>query len=212
MTGNLFPQPQWLHLYEVPAYVVERKGLEPLGRIVQAIRDGQLRTRAARRRPSTGDEIQAPISARAWDDAKVYWEAGLFTAPAPLGRTWRFEKVDVLRAGMFGLDQWLDLTPAQPIAADPPQAIDASPAGAGEAVKPSTPKPPSRPALRRWYTETWIPQHANAERSPSRDDDLAAARVAFDPQPVPRDWMRQIRKEDAPENWRRHGRPPAKPL
>ena len=112
MTGNPFPLPEWLNLSEVPAYVMERMGSAPLDLIVRAIQDDQLRTRA-RCRSYTGHETQVPMDGWAWDDATVDWAADRFTTPAGYGSKHIFDKVEVERAGRYGLDHWLGLTPAQ---------------------------------------------------------------------------------------------------
>jgi hypothetical protein len=194
MTTNPFPMPEWLHLSEVPAYVMERMGSAPLDAIVRAIRDGKVQTRA-RCKSYTWHDSQTPMDGIAWDDATVDWEAGRFTTPGDHGRTHTFDKVDVLRAGVLGLDWWLGVAVAVP-------AAQPAPDRAGEAA------PVAEADLRRWYVKTWIPQHPGAD-FPSRDDDLAAAREAFPAHKVSRDRVREIRNSKAPKHWTAHGRPTA---
>jgi hypothetical protein len=58
--------------------------------------------------------------------------------------------------------------------------------------------------LRNWYIE-WINKNVLQGTTPSREDDLRAARESFHPK-VSREQLRALRAELAPESWTRFGR------
>jgi hypothetical protein len=59
-------------------------------------------------------------------------------------------------------------------------------------------------ALRTWY-EHWVSKNAHDGKTPSRSDDLAAAKAEFGVA-VPRNAIRALRRELAPPEWRHMGR------
>ena len=63
----------------------------------------------------------------------------------------------------------------------------------------------SEAAVRNWY-EQYVKDHADDERPPSRDDDLAAVRKEYG-DGVPRDTMRALRRDLAPAKWKKAGPP-----
>jgi len=58
--------------------------------------------------------------------------------------------------------------------------------------------------LREWYTR-YISTNEESGTSPSRNEDLAAARALFGNK-IPRSALRQLRKDLAPKAWTQHGR------
>jgi hypothetical protein len=58
--------------------------------------------------------------------------------------------------------------------------------------------------LRDWYTR-YVLTNEESGTSPSRDEDLAAARAVFG-STIPRSALRQLRKDLAPKTWTHHGR------
>ena len=193
MTASSYPPPKWLHLSEVPAYVMEQMGSAPLEIIVRAFRDEEVQTRA-RCRAYTGHDTQTTMNGEAWDDATVDWDAGCFRRLGKRGQTHTFDKVDVLRAGVLGLDRWLGLVLAQTV--QPPQV-----------GQPST-KAVSQAKLERWYKK-YVKQHAAAPKSPTRDADWKAAKEAFEGH-VSRDRVWDLRRRFAPPEWTTQGRRPPK--
>jgi hypothetical protein len=72
--------------------------------------------------------------------------------------------------------------------------------------KPRTIKSPavfSGRELRSWYIG-WVAQHAGRQ-PPSRTDDAVEAKQRFG-RPIPRDALRALRRELAPDEWKRFGR------
>jgi hypothetical protein len=63
--------------------------------------------------------------------------------------------------------------------------------------------------IERWYIEKWIPHNSAEGKSPSRDEDLRAARAIFSG--VSRAFMRDLRQRRAPAEWRTVGRPRTRP-
>lgn len=59
--------------------------------------------------------------------------------------------------------------------------------------------------IRDWYRHEWIIGHEAAGSIPTRDQEVEAARLKFGPR-IPIRTMRQLRKEFAPERWKRRGR------
>jgi hypothetical protein len=71
------------------------------------------------------------------------------------------------------------------------------------AVAKPTPAPSrqfSKSAVRDWYGK-WVEEHLAAGSQTSRDQDVEAARAAG--YLVPRDFLRELRRELAPPAWRR---------
>lgn len=109
-------------------------------------------------------------------------------------------KRELLPAGGDGIEQEAQL-PATPKpdaspqarAIDDPAPTDRS-AGAYSPLK-----------LRDWYTGEWVPAHQSNGRPPSRDEDWAGAKAKFGPN-VPRDAVRNLRRDTAPPGWQRQGR------
>ena len=62
----------------------------------------------------------------------------------------------------------------------------------------------SESKLRGWY-EKWIAECSAAGKTPSRDEDWAAAKAELG-DGVPRDAIRRLRRELAPDDWKRFGR------
>jgi hypothetical protein len=62
----------------------------------------------------------------------------------------------------------------------------------------------SPPKVRAWYVEEYVPAMTASERSPSETDDYEAAQEIFGR--VTRDFIRDLRREHAPETWRKAGR------
>ena len=62
----------------------------------------------------------------------------------------------------------------------------------------------SEQALRSWY-EKWVAENLKAGKIPSREDDWKAAKNA-ESKNVPRDAVRALRNELAPETWTKQGR------
>lgn len=58
--------------------------------------------------------------------------------------------------------------------------------------------------LRAWYTD-WITLNEHNPKIPSRDDDWAAAKLIFGAD-IPREHLRDLRRELAPPHWKRFGR------
>jgi len=139
-----------------------------------------------------GDRGEIP--ALWWADAKVYSDTrkGPFAGPC-----------DVLRLGatlwyglLFRREQVLKLWP------DLKEHASATP---DKITTDRTSAPYSEAKLRAWYEErvkTW-PQ---GTQGPSRDGDWAAAKLALG-DGVPRDTVWNLRREMAPEEWKRGGRP-----
>ncbi len=59
--------------------------------------------------------------------------------------------------------------------------------------------------LRKWYAEEWVPKNKADEAIPSREQELKAAKQACG-DGVTRQAIRTLRKELAPESWRKRGR------
>jgi hypothetical protein len=60
------------------------------------------------------------------------------------------------------------------------------------------------PKVEEWYRR-WIKQHKNADRIPTRNDDWAAARKEFPG--IRREQVRDLRRDLAPAEWHKKGRP-----
>jgi hypothetical protein len=73
--------------------------------------------------------------------------------------------------------------------------------GAGTGTAPSRFSPVQ---VRAWYLR-WVKSEVSAGRSPSRDEDAAAAHQEFG-RSIPRDLLRDLRRELAPASWTRFGR------
>jgi len=58
--------------------------------------------------------------------------------------------------------------------------------------------------LKAWYRK-WVEQNVGSNTKPTRDEDWAAAKVALG-DGVPRDVIHRLRRELAPDAWRRRGR------
>jgi hypothetical protein len=59
--------------------------------------------------------------------------------------------------------------------------------------------------LESWYRDVWIKRKEKEEKIPSREEDWEAARSEVSPN-LPRDAVRQIRREFAPASWMKPGR------
>lgn len=76
----------------------------------------------------------------------------------------------------------------------------------GSSSRDRRPKPLfSAAKLSSWYLEEYVPTCQRANRTPSREDDLAAAKneLGID---IPREAMRKLRRKHAPDDWHRPGR------
>ena len=60
--------------------------------------------------------------------------------------------------------------------------------------------------IKKWYVDTWLPECQRTGRTPSREDDLEAARAEFGNFRKARDFMRVLRRELAPSTWSSKGR------
>jgi hypothetical protein len=63
--------------------------------------------------------------------------------------------------------------------------------------------------LTDWYVNTYIPSRTTVSGRPSREEDETAADDRFKGFYVPRDWLRDLRRNHAPEPWRKSGRNPS---
>jgi hypothetical protein len=63
----------------------------------------------------------------------------------------------------------------------------------------------SKVAAKAWYRK-WVAENIAAGTQPSREKDAEAAREALGVN-VPRDFLRELRRELAPAAWKSHGRP-----
>tara|TARA_Y100000589_G_scaffold305962_1_gene320330 strand:- start:455 stop:1345 length:891 start_codon:yes stop_codon:yes gene_type:complete len=76
---------------------------------------------------------------------------------------------------------------------------------AAERGSPSTATRFSRAEVRTWY-QAYVERLSSQDKKSSRDDDLAAARKQFSTK-IPRDFMRELRRELAPPEWTAKGAP-----
>jgi hypothetical protein len=75
-------------------------------------------------------------------------------------------------------------------------------------IRAGTPRPKAPDAeVREWYKGTYIPDCQTAGDRPSEERDQAAAKLKFGDK-VRRDQIRDIRRDFAPEDWRKQGRRP----
>jgi len=65
----------------------------------------------------------------------------------------------------------------------------------------------SEAALRKWYSDVYVPEAMSRPRPPNRDEDLVAARQEFG-RNIPERAIRHMRRELAPKHWKASGRPP----
>ena len=107
--------------------------------------------------------------------------------------------------------------------AAPPLAPSVEPVPAGTVklqplTHPESGQPPTRAGtprpraldteVRGWYEGTYIPECQAADKRPSEEEDWAAAKLKFGDK-VRRDQIRNIRRDLAPEDWRKQGRRPS---
>lgn len=84
------------------------------------------------------------------------------------------------------------------------------PVAASAFASPAKKMPPvSLADLTNWYVKTYLPPRRIAGDPPSREQDEAAAGNHFKGFNVPREWLRNLRRDHAPKAWTKAGRKPS---
>jgi uncharacterized protein (UPF0248 family) len=168
------------------AILLRSKG--PSGNIKDARRE-LLNALAAERVIAYGDRRDGSglkaVPAVEWSRLEYFYETGS-------DRAGPYHDVVIARAE--ALRQWSAATASQD--ADTPEAI-------GQGAVPS--RAHSEARLRTWWFDEWLEHHKREGTIPSRDQDWEAAKVAVSPH-VPRDAVRRLRRDHAPEAWKTKGR------
>jgi hypothetical protein len=166
--------------------------------LIHALAAAEVMAHGAR---GNGEELQ-PIPAVEWSRLRYLYEDGS-------DRAGPYRDVVIARAQV--LQRWPSpLAAAQdelPLEMLPPRNADA-PVWAGEiAANSSMPRAPGYSAarLREWYRDIWIERNELEGKPPTREQDLEAAKSEVSPH-IPRDAVRRLRRELAPDSWTKPGR------
>jgi hypothetical protein len=226
-------EPEWVHLHEAAAHVMEREPPLDVGQVRKTLRDAiaydRLRVHSddslndaltwtayrARRQGLVGSTFAETWSRWLEGGAEIGWDAGMiFVSMA--GRVVPVRLPRVRLADVFGLFEVPEEKPVpEEASTEEVESEVRAPAPIAEAAEevseqglPAPKKQKVLPEkLKAWYGD-WVKNWPPGQNPPSEKDDWDAAITHFSRFNVRREQIRKARSELAPEVWQAHGRRP----